>query len=268
MAVVNLPRELLDFYEGLEQLLQNLSDKVSLPRLEITDAIIKEHYSKGTPLFTLVPPKVEKELYKKAFTEVCGLLQEKRPQTKQQVQSLIDATGSDIAGLVQAFIEGDDKEIERMVKENQLSRITVDFILENTAKPVMKAYAKLVGTFTEDEDWQRNYCPVCGNKARYASISGEDNKRYLHCNLCGHQWLFKRLACPNCSNEDHKTLKTLLVDETPNFQIHVCEQCKTYLKVFDSRQGIGDNTGLKDAKTVFLDIIAQQQGYISNYFVT
>ncbi len=268
MAVVDLPRELLDFYESLEMLMKESAGKVELPKMEITEADLAEHYKMGVPLFLLSTPEFSPQLGQEVFEGVCKLLEEKRPPMTSQVKVLRDAAGQTINVLMDDFIRGEDKNINAIVKEHKVSKMTAEFIFEYTAKPFMQAYAKLVGSLTKDEKWQKNCCPVCGNKARYARINQEDNKRYLQCSLCDHQWLFKRLACPNCANEDHNSLRTLLIEETPAYQIHVCEQCKTYLKVFDSRQNDRDQTSIKDATTVFLDIIAQQKGYISSYFTS
>ncbi|KNZ69005.1 formate dehydrogenase accessory protein [Thermincola ferriacetica] len=266
MTVVNLPRELLAFYEEMDNLLNGYTAKIRLPEMEITDSILNRHYAEGIPLFTLVKPAIDRDLCREIFWNVCKLLEGKRPQVGSQVKTLIDVAGHAIDRLVNDYVSGNDKDIERLVKENRLNRMTVNFMLECTARPFMKAYARLAGPCTKNEKWLKNYCPICGHKARYAWIK-EDNKRFLQCSLCDRQWLFKRLACPNCLNEEHRTLKTIFIEETPDYQIHACEECKTYLKVFSTGEEAG-NTGLKDAATVFLDIIAQQNGYVSNYFTS
>ncbi|GAB4261970.1 MAG: formate dehydrogenase accessory protein FdhE [Thermincola ferriacetica] len=267
MTAVNLPKELLDFYRDLDNLINDYAGRITLPGMEITDAVLNRHYGEGVSLFELVQPEIDAEFCKNVFQDVCALLERRRPQVGGQLKTLTEAAEHAVVRLVSDYISGNDKNIKKLVEGSLISGMTVNFILECTARPFMQAFARLVGSCTKDEKWQRNYCPVCGSKARYGLIKQDDNKRFLQCSLCDHQWLFKRLACPNCLNEEHTTLKTIFIKETPDYQIHACEECKTYLKVFSTGEEAG-NTGLKDAATVFLDIIAQQNGYVSNYFTS
>jgi FdhE protein len=89
----------------------------------------------------------------------------------------------------------------------------------------------------------------------------EDGKRHLRCSLCDTEWVYKRLACYNCGNEDHDTLSFLMVEEIPGYQIDVCEVCKSYLKVIEDRTGFYRDWDMVDVQTVYLDVIARQKGY-------
>jgi len=79
--------------------------------------------------------------------------------------------------------------------------------------------------------------------------------------MCETEWLYKRLICYNCGNEDHRTLSLLLVEETPGYQLDVCEVCKSYLKIVDEKSVSQRDMRTADIRTIYLDVIAYQKGY-------
>jgi FdhE protein len=135
------------------------------------------------------------------------------------------------------------------------------FIVTNTIKPFLSQVAQQMGKEKWGGSWGKNICPVCGNRPNIGRLAKEDGKRHLRCSLCETEWLYKRLVCYNCGNEDHHTLSFLLVEEIPGYQIDVCEVCKQYLKIIDERAGFHADLQLIDVRTLYLDLIAWQQGY-------
>jgi len=77
--------------------------------------------------------------------------------------------------------------------------------------------------------------------------------------------------CPFCGNEDHNTLRFFLVEEgsasvKDSFRVDVCDKCKRYVKTLDERkQGNSEKSDLymENLNTVYLDILAQKDGYKS-----
>lgn len=104
-------------------------------------------------------------------------------------------------------------------------------------------------------------CPVCGEPVRLGQIEGKGQK-VLHCPRCTAYWLDKKISCSHCGNEDHNTIQFLTIEGDASSQIHVCNKCKGYTKVIDTRQHIEKpSTALLDLKTIHLDYIAQEKGY-------
>jgi FdhE protein len=98
-----------------------------------------------------------------------------------------------------------------------------------------------------------------------AKLRREDGKRILECSLCNTQWVFKRLRCPFCGNEDADTLGFFFVEEA-TYRVDKCDKCKRYIKTVDERKK--PEGGLRallveDVATLYLDMLAAKEGYQS-----
>lgn len=113
---------------------------------------------------------------------------------------------------------------------------------------------------------ERTNCPICGKHADFAVLDDKEHgRRYLACLSCSWQWPFKRMGCSYCGNNDHSELGYILLDDLKGYMIYHCERCKSYLKTFDQRTAVGrldDNPLLENVKTLFLDMIAIEKGYL------
>jgi FdhE protein len=73
-----------------------------------------------------------------------------------------------------------------------------------------------------------------------------------------------RLKCPSCGNDDHEALKYFYTENegTAN-RIDVCDKCKKYIKTVDTREISGEIIPLiEDMGTLYLDALAQKEGYL------
>ncbi len=112
-------------------------------------------------------------------------------------------------------------------------------------------------------------CPACGALPGLAVLDKEDGARKLLCSLCGELWVAPRLMCTACGNKEQSKLGTLCLDENDPRWIEVCDVCRRYLKTVDeSRLGADDDVRLRaeDARTVHLDILAEEEGYVRSTF--
>ena len=108
-------------------------------------------------------------------------------------------------------------------------------ILQASLHPMLAAYADELTSLVEQDNWYRNYCPICGGSPDFSFLDKEKGARWLVCSRCNAQWLFNRLACPYCSNQDHGSL-AYFTDDKKLYRLHVCEKCHRYLKTIDLRQ--------------------------------
>jgi formate dehydrogenase accessory protein FdhE len=106
-------------------------------------------------------------------------------------------------------------------------------------------------------------CPICGARPIVGVLrpEGEGARKSLVCMLCGHEWLFRRLYCPACSEEREPHLAFYSAPEIPHVRVDVCETCHTYLKSVDLTK-----TGLAipivdELAALPLDLWAREKGY-------
>ena len=109
----------------------------------------------------------------------------------------------------------------------------------------------------EREDWQKNYCPICGRRPVMAQLKkfNEGRARYLLCGGCGTLWNWHRVGCPYCGNENLERIHILELDK--KIRLDVCEECNCYLKTYGTEDE--ENIYLRDWTTLHLDLLAEEK---------
>lgn len=147
-------------------------------------------------------------------------------------------------------------------EEHGLEEWIPQFLAETTLRPYLQLTAEKVQPMINHAVPGAG-CPVCGEPARLATLE-EEGKKAIHCPRCHANWHAKRLECSHCGNEDHKTIQFLTVEGDATSQIQVCEECKGYIKIIDTRQYISKpSVALLDLNSIHLDFVAQENGYKS-----
>ncbi len=95
-----------------------------------------------------------------------------------------------------------------------------------------------------------------------AALVGEEGKREALCSFCGHFWQLPRLMCPFCSTDKQEDLRYFHGEGDDLYRVYVCEQCRGYLKVMDTREGGDARTlAVDDVASGHLDLLAEKEGY-------
>lgn len=198
-------------------------------------------------------------LYQELQRDICMLIAKHRTGKEKQVEKI----GSYIKvhpNIYEEFLRERTLAVpeELSLEEKEL----LDFVIAQTLRPWLQVFAAGCGELVDQEQWLRDYCPVCGEKATISYLRSEDGKRMLVCPLCGTEWQYKYLACSWCRNEDHHDLSFFEVAEMPGYEVYLCEKCHGYLKTFNEKKGTGHrNWPLEDVNTLTLDMLALHQGY-------
>lgn len=145
-------------------------------------------------------------------------------------------------------------------EENGLEEWIPQFLAETALRPYLQITAEMVQPEI-DHAVAGAGCPVCGEPARLAVLEDE-GKKSMQCPRCQAHWHARRLECTHCGNEDHKTMQFLTIEGDAASQIQVCEVCKGYIKVIDTRQYLSKpSAAMLDLNTIHLDFVAQEHGY-------
>lgn len=146
-------------------------------------------------------------------------------------------------------------------------------MIEATIPPLLNAMRTRLGELIPREGWEQGTCPMCGSLPAMACLSPKENhdleslvggggRKYLHCALCGHDWRYRRDACPACNNDDQHTREVLYDENNRRERIEACEQCGTYLVSIDLREYDPlPHLSVAPMSFVHLDIIARQREY-------
>ena len=110
----------------------------------------------------------------------------------------------------------------------------------------------------------RGSCPFCGgipwiSSRREGSLT-EGARRMLGCSLCGQEWLFQRILCPCCFEEDPYKLPAFRDDRHPTVRIESCETCRRYVKSIDLSEDARPIPEVDDLVSVAMDLWAAEEG--------
>jgi FdhE protein len=106
-------------------------------------------------------------------------------------------------------------------------------------------------------------CPFCGGKPAVAVRRGEGDggKRSLVCSLCSTEWVFRRILCPNCGEEDKDKLPVYVAKEFPHVCVEACDACGRYIKAVDLTVNGRAVPLVDEVATLALNIWAEEHGY-------
>ena len=111
----------------------------------------------------------------------------------------------------------------------------------------------------------RGRCPFCGGapwvSARRDGAPSEGARRLLACSLCGLEWLFERILCPSCFEEDPHKLPAFQSEKHPSVRIETCETCRRYVKSIDVSTDARPIPEVDDLVSLSMDLWAAEEGY-------
>lgn len=111
-------------------------------------------------------------------------------------------------------------------------------------------------------EWEKGYCPVCGEFPSVALIEEKGGKRFLHCSSCGQDWRFTRVVCPYCEKEAQREMDYYYVENKTEESAFVCDQCKKYLvTLYRAGRLYSRDMDISAISLVHLDMIMQEKGF-------
>jgi FdhE protein len=252
-------KEYMKFQQAIIELQEQW--KASLHSNRIQPTIDKTAAASGVPFAAQTVFTLDFPLLQTWVEELANLLADHKPELENQVSKVILNLDEYSANrwMEEAFMMN-HVYFQHFAQEQGLEPWLPPFIAETLFRP----YLQTLASKTESQISQAVPgcgCPVCGEPVRLGQLEGKGQK-VLHCPRCYASWLDKKLSCSHCGNEDNQTISYLTIEGNPTEQIHVCEECKGYTKMIDTRQFIEKpSPQLLDLRTIHLDYIAQENGY-------
>jgi len=132
------------------------------------------------------------------------------------------------------------------------------FFLQELLRPFLKSWAGLIRPYIEHDRWLLNICPACGHTPVGGRQERNGGRRFLVCSLCETEWLFNRVTCPACYNNDHPALGYFTVEGAGGWRVSFCNKCSSYIKEI-----ISDNpvSALDFELAIQLDLLAEREGF-------
>ncbi|MBI2832487.1 MAG: formate dehydrogenase accessory protein FdhE [Chloroflexi bacterium] len=236
---------LLEFYKRLLRIQSETEHLIGTPKIGLTVEAVSERVQTGVPLLTFDELHLDWTLLQETFSNVAAVFTD--------YAELFGKVPDDAARplkkeMVRRWFGG-------LALPCEPASVMEDMI-HATLKPFLASYSRTLLPMVNQERWRRGYCPVCGGNPDFALLKGENGARWLVCSRCDAEWLFQRLECPYCGNQDPDSL-AYYTDEKMH-RLYVCEKCKRYLKAVDTRLAMS-GTLLPVERLFSLDIDRQGQ---------
>ena len=274
-----LPRlaEVISFGYEIMQLQDIMKDAInnkSLLSLKSDKEYLEKKIKNGKPLLDKnnILGALDIEEWKENYQKILQLIKKKRPQLEESI-SKIEEWGkkSEIESLLEHYLPPFDITTNNTKETIEYNAILLSFIIENSLKPSGRALGKIFYEIFQTIDmsiWKLPRCPLCGAMARMGQIKGEEGVKYLVCGFCETSWLFRRIECPYCENNNQETLKYFQVSipdihEDSKMRADVCIKCKKYIKTLDNKKNEfkAESFVIEDLLTLYLDVMAKNEGY-------
>ena len=142
-------------------------------------------------------------------------------------------------------------------------RSTIWRIIAHLTPPALKEPE----TWAPDADrpeFRENFCPVCGRRPVLAELRKyrEGRTRDLICGGCGTRWLYARVGCVYCGNENLEKMHTLEPTDSDLMRLDICDVCDSYIKTYRGPANGSDADAIyrQDWASVHLDLLAEEKG--------
>ncbi len=144
------------------------------------------------------------------------------PLLAAKAEALRKSTEAEWRGLLRAVIFEPESPLDE----------TSRFLARACIQPIAE---KLQLQIRAHENYSASTCPACG-AAPQASVlrpESEGAARWLLCSFCLREWLYRRLVCPACGEEDKDKLPHYAAEGSGAVRVEACDACHQYLKAID-----------------------------------
>jgi FdhE protein len=257
--------EILAFCAKVLAAQREAQKKTSIAQIDFREGQVRLKVAEGFPLIEREKFLVDEDCSKELLQQLCQLSLEENPVLAVAGKSLLEAieTGKlNFSQLTTAVLQSDSELVERFAVQLGLEFPVVQTLVKLSLQPSLLETAAAVAQQIALDDWHYGYCPICGALPAIAALVGDEGARQAVCSFCGHFWRLPRVACTFCMNEKQETLRYFYGEGEHLCRVQVCEECRGYLKVMDTREG-GDAMAIAvdDIATAHLDLLAEEEGY-------
>jgi len=253
---------LLEFYKKLLQIQYRAQQRFGKPAPTLSREAIYRRLNNGRPLLRFSELELDWSLAQDVFAGVTAAFG-KYPRLFGELPEELRKPGAGrlfTKKAAEAWFTG--KELPRKIGDSDGENL-LQALIQATLQPFLADYARVLIGYVDQESWRRRYCPICGGSPDIAYLEKEHGARWLVCARCDSEWMFQRLQCPYCGNQDQGKL-AFFTDEKELYRLYVCEQCRCYLKTVDLRKSEPEVLlPLERFYTLDLDAQAKEKGYIS-----
>ena len=250
----------LELYRRILRTQALLEPRISKTKPSLNIEATNKRLELGLPLVSFEELALDWPLLEEVFNEVIAIFADFPEFFGEIPQSLKEALTAKLTNeTVKAWFE--EAKLPDTIVDDKVTKHLLETIIHTALRPFLASQAKTLLNFVKPELWRRRYCPICGGSPDFAFLEKEVGARWLLCSRCDAEWLFQRLECPYCGNNDQNTL-AYFTDDGGRYRLYVCEKCHTYIKAVDLRHTEAEVLlPLERIMTLDIDRQGQEKGY-------
>jgi FdhE protein len=256
--------EILKAFEPLIIMLRQLAAQSSSKNLDCS-LIDKEKLRAGVPVISQINLFLPEESFREITLSMASAVKEGMPQLTEsidKISGLIQEGKINPADYFKESTGSETKATEDLNKDLKISPSNASFLMSLVSRVVLERRAKEITAALGAFDWDKGYCPICGEFPSIALIEEEGGKRFLHCSSCGQDWRFTRVSCPYCEKEAQTGMDYFYVENKTQESAFVCDKCKKYLiTLYRAGKVFARDMDISAISLIHMDIIMQGKGY-------
>jgi formate dehydrogenase accessory protein FdhE len=235
-------------------------EPVTEPALDVSPQEVRAKLGEAIPLLRDVALPIDERAFRKRWKSVCKAL--KQPAA-DALADAVERQSFDLVALLAEVLSTGPDATATTAEALGLDGALTATVLRLTAFPSLAQMTRTFARLREGVVWELGYCPICGSWPLLGETRGLEQDRFLRCGLCASAWQFRRLLCPFCGNQDHRSLGYVYVEgEEDRYRAGTCEVCHGYVKWVSTIFPLSDLQILvADLGTMHLDLAATERGY-------
>ena len=248
----------IDLYCKLLEIQDRADIPVPTPAISADEA--RERLRQGKPLLSLDESNIDSSKLTDVAMQIAFAIAEQRRDRVRQLADIhawLHRRRDRMRSFAIAYLRGNGIPDSNSGIDGGL----LVFVMHSALRPFLRAQAEALSRFLAGNTWYRGYCPICGGEPDMASLAKTSGQRKLLCSRCDTEWVYRRLGCPFCGNDEPKELAFFPSDDNV-YRLAVCERCHRYLKTIDLRETATERPlAAERVLTAGMDVTAQGTGY-------
>lgn len=263
-----LPEGYLEFFQALESWQNEQTIRLRKSFIHSKQDLSAKLREQKKPLLSQINPHIDGDLLQSLLTSFLSFLETARPSVKDSIEKLrSNIKQLDFDNLVKAFLKPKESELLEVAKQLDIPGDFFIFVLDHSLRPVLRLIAESYQEdLAADFHWDiPAICPICGAKSHFSRLRHDDGQRIMFCDRCFSEWKTRYLFCVHCGCDHPNDISYLSVEGQDAYRVYVCKKCHGYLKTYDERtSGRSVDMYIANMGTIYLDILAQEQGYTNH----
>lgn len=243
---------------------RQLAEEISLKKQDYS-LIDKNKLKAGVPAGSQIALILPEDPLKEVALSLASAVKEGMPNiadSMDKFSTLIQEGKINPFDFFKAPVDGETNVIGGLSKKLQISPSNTSFLMTMVGRVVLEKRAREIMEVLGAFDWEKGYCPICGEFPSIALIEEEGGKRFLHCSSCGQDWRFTRISCPYCEKETRKDMEYFYVENKTQEAAFVCDECKKYLvTLYRAGKLFARDMDISAISLIHMDVLMQNKGY-------